>query len=238
MVYVSVDEGGWLARQTSQTASAVARARRRGGSVTADKKAGGSYVVAGYGLMPGPQVVVLQCRVGGDRGGKVAGKVSPPYTRRSTWAVRTAAAFAEAAPIMGYAADNMLELWPETLAEHSHAAREHPVVGDSFMFPSHAAQWYGLPGTGASTPAHQCALRLAGAHAKETSARVLSRVVVDTCGLHVDKNDGVRYHGGPIIYSPLCEVMTGAVTGASTATVATDATATNAMAPLCASMRC
>ena len=46
---------------------------------------------------------------------------------------------------MGYAADEISDLWPETLAEHSRAARKHPVVGDSFMFPSHAAQQRGLP---------------------------------------------------------------------------------------------
>ena len=130
---------------------------------------------------------------------------------------------------MGYAADEISDLWPETLAEHSRAARKHPVVGDSFMFPSHAAQRRGLPGKGASIPFHQCALRLAGKHAKETSVRVRSRVALDVCSLHVGKNDGVRRHGVPITYSPLCEVTTGAVTGASTAAAATNATDTNNM---------
>ena len=78
VAYVSIDEGGWLARQTSRAASAVARARRRGGSVTAIEKADGSYVVAGYGSMPGPHVVVLQCSMGRDRGGRSSGKGDAP----------------------------------------------------------------------------------------------------------------------------------------------------------------
>ena len=116
-------------------------------------------------------------------------------------------------------------------------ARENPVVGESFIFPTHAAQRRGLSGTGASIPVHQCALRLAGKHAEETSVRVRSRVAADVCGLHVDKHNGVRHHDVPVINSPLCEVTTGAVTGASTATVTTNATATNDMDPFCASMR-
>ena len=77
VLYVSIDKGEWLTEQTSPAASAVARARRREGSVT-DEKAGDSCVVAGYGSMPGPHVAVLQRRVRRDRGGKAAGKVSLP----------------------------------------------------------------------------------------------------------------------------------------------------------------
>ena len=96
VAHVSINEGGWLARQISRAASAVARARWRGGSVTADEKAGGSYVVAGYGSMPAPRVVVLQCRMERDRGGERGQeRISLPYTRRSTWDVRTAAAIAK-----------------------------------------------------------------------------------------------------------------------------------------------
>ena len=96
VLYVPIDEGGWLAGQTSRAVSAVARARRRGGSVTADEKAGGSYVVAGYGSMPAPRVVVVQCRMERDRGGERGQeRISLPYTRRSTWDVRTAAAIAK-----------------------------------------------------------------------------------------------------------------------------------------------
>lgn len=173
---------------------AVARARRR--CFTRDEKTGGGYVVGGHGAL-----------VGEHRTATV-NRHPLPYTRVDTANVYAADAHRLAAPLMGVAASAVGRLWPRTTEALARAARTHPVVGDAFMHPPHAAQRRGLPpddSAHGSIAVHQCALRLSGVHAGERDARVLRHLQVDPCGLHVDTGDGERVHGVPLVYVPVRE---------------------------------
>jgi hypothetical protein len=81
--------------------------------------------------MPGRHSVALEHR---------STKFLLPFTRKLTWEPRCAEAFAEAAPILGLAADAIQQRWPVVIDSLNAMVRHHLVVGDAFIFPSHHAQ--------------------------------------------------------------------------------------------------
>ena len=129
-MYIPVHKGDKTSKQVSAAAFAVARAWRHHKLRTKDKKAGGDYIVGGCGGMPGQHSVVLEHR---------SMKFLLPFTHKLTWEPQCATAFTEAAPILGFAVDAIHQRWSSIIDSLNAMVCHHPVVGDTFMFPSHHA---------------------------------------------------------------------------------------------------
>ena len=96
VVYIPVHKGDIMSEQISATAFAVARAQRLHKLCTTDEKAGDGYMFGRCGSMPGQHSVVL------DRGSI---KLLLVFIHKLMWEPRCVAAFAEAAPILGFTVD-------------------------------------------------------------------------------------------------------------------------------------
>lgn len=181
---------------------AVARALDAG-DYTDDEKTGGGYAVAGNGCMATapPPPMVHSTRSDGNPQPHII-----PYTRVDTSKPLVQEAVADAAPLMGYVAEKIGQVFPETTTGLAAAVRRHPVVGDTFMCPSHEQQRKGLPandGDAGSICAHQLAMRLAGELPSHRNLRKRARH--QHCALHLDTDDARRPHGSPLVYALLCE---------------------------------
>ena len=125
-----------------------------------------------------------------------------PYTRAPTFNPNVKLAVAAAAPLMGYVAERIGEFFKETTTGLAEAARRNPVVGDTFMYPTHEQQRHGLrpnDSDAGSIAAHQLAMRLAGHLRGMTKLR--RRAHLQRCALHLDVDDGRREHGCPLTYA-------------------------------------
>ena len=157
--------------------------------------AGGGSLVAGYGCMqtdPAPPMVYP------DRGSPLV----IPYTRTVGRKPLVQLAVAAAAPLMGYVAERVGKLFPETTAGLAAAVRCKRVVGDTFMYPTHEQQRRGLrpnESDAGSIAAHQLAMRLAGhLHGMEN---LRQRAHHQHCAIHLDSDDAEREHGCPLTYA-------------------------------------
>ncbi|KAL1506953.1 hypothetical protein AB1Y20_007817 [Prymnesium parvum] len=208
VLYLSKESNGAnghasLARDISDAAVRAVAVALEKGEFRADEKTGGCYLVAGNGCLqtnpPPPMVNVT--RPDGSKASLVI-----PYRRVDSFKPHVEAAVSCVAPLMGYVADAISQTFPFVLEDLAAMVRFHPVVHDTFMYPSHEQQRQGLAehnGSGGSIAAHQLAMRLSG-HFSATPA-VHARAHLQQCALHVDTNDAPRLHGSPLIYTVLCE---------------------------------
>lgn len=182
---------------------------------TADEKTGGGYLVAGNGCMakdPPPAQVVGTLADGSTR------PMIVPYTRLGTLRPALRDTIAAVAPLMGSMAQRVGARFPAVTSGLAAAVRRHAVVGDTFCFPEHIDQRFGLAADASdhgSIAAHQVALRLAGrSSVARPCAAESSRVAHQSTALHTDVDDARRAEGSPLLYATYFEAA-GAASGGS-----------------------
>ena len=105
-------------------------------TATNDEKAGGSYVVGGYGAIYATRSTKSVILPTGE-------SVIIPFLRKSTLKTSVENVFTKVAPLMGIAAWHISRHWPVVCSSLSALFEHHPITGAKFMYPTRHQQQQG-----------------------------------------------------------------------------------------------
>lgn len=171
-----------------------------------DSKAGGRYIVAGWGCMTKKK---QQPMVQDPKSQK---NINIPYLRHPLGFKKShimEQAIQDVARLMGCCAEKVGICFPEVTDALAYKARFREVTGAFFQYPSHSQQQLGGSRNdtcSGSLGCHQLGIRLSGKTIMPSKQK--HQCLNSLCGVHLDSHDGKRKFGVPLIYAPYLEVGT------------------------------